>query len=159
MTKRRIADINIGKRSTRGAGLWPSEPGYVAAMREQSKEMTDALLEVLTIFEEATPDIMVEALQPTRRLAEYYTPKDTRALVESSYLEVTSFRGKPRVELGFARGGNPPYAMYVHEILDYKHASPTGAKFLERALKEDMTGIYQRLAEGYKDLMGGGANG
>ena len=153
MTKRRIAKINIGKQFSR-APMFPSEPGYVAQMAEQSKAMTEALLAVLDAFEDATPDIMLNALEPTKALAEYYTPKDTHALVNSAYLEVTSFRGKPRVELGFARGGFPHYAVYVHEHLEMKHEKPTSAKFLQRALQEDLSGIEKRLIEGYKQFMG-----
>lgn len=135
---------------------YPSEAGYVANMAKQSRALTDLLLEILDAFEEATPEIMVEALTPTKALAEYYTPKDTHALVQSSYLEITSFKGKPRVELGFAKAGKPHYGAYVHERMDVAHAAPTSAKFLERALKEDLTGIRDRLAQGYKRLMEGG---
>lgn len=154
MTARRTVNINIGKiRSV--SPMYPSEPGYIAQMQAQSRAMTDTLLEILTGFVDISPDIMLDALQPTYELAAKYTPKDTLALVNSEYLEVTSFRGKPRVELGFARGGEPFYAMYVHEIVEYHHEAPTRSKFLQAAMMEDLDGIYERLGEGYKAFMEG----
>lgn len=156
MTKRRTVDINIGKRSLphNYDPPYPSEAGYVEAMRAQSKAMTDALLGILKDLEEVSIPIMLDALAPTKALAEYYTPKDTHALVNSAYLVENSFRGKPRVELGFARGGHPHYAAYVHENLAMGHAEPTSAKFLERAMKEDMDNIRARIYEGYAKVMG-----
>lgn len=153
-SRARRIKLNIGKQWVGGEGRWPSEAGYVAQMAAKARALTDDLLAIVNAFEEATPDIILEALEPTFEKAKYYTPKDTRALVESAYLEITSFRGRPRVEMGFARGGSPDYAMYVHEIEKYRHASPTKAKFLESAMKEDLGVIRDRIASGYARLMG-----
>ena len=93
---------------------------------------------------------MLEAMVPIKRKADYYTPVDTGALLESGYLEINSFRGNPRVEIGFGRGGKPFYTVYVHEILEYRHAEPTQAKFLERAVYEDLGGLRTRLVQAYR---------
>lgn len=96
-------------------------------------------------MEEETPEVLIEALQPTKELAEKYTPKDTGKLVESSYLEKVSFRGITTVEIGFGKGGNPEYAATVHENLEFFHKSPTQAKFLQRALNEDENEVKNRI--------------
>lgn len=154
MTARRYINVNIGKvRSVKP--MYPSEPGYIAQMQAQSRAMTDALLEICNGFENVSNDVMMDALEPTFELAGKYTPKDTLRLFKSEYLEVNAFRGKPRVELGFARGGDPPYAMYVHEMVDIEHKAPTRSKFLQAAMMEDLGNIYKRLGEGYRAFMVG----
>jgi hypothetical protein len=133
----------------------PSEPGYVAAVNRAVKALEKDLLSIFDQIEEITPGVMMEVLEPVKTKAEYYCPKDTGALVESSYLEVTQYRGKPRVELGFARGGEPRYAVYVHENLEYYHKAPTQAKFLERAVNEEMNEIFMHIGELYGRFMSG----
>src|SRR3954471_14983203 len=108
-------NVNIGVSRMRRTPLFPSEPGYTAQMRSSSKSVIDALLNVLEQFEDVSNEIMIEALHPTMELAVYYTPVDTGELVESAYLEEAEFRGKPRIEIGFGRGGVPHYAVIVHE--------------------------------------------
>lgn len=149
MTDRRRIKVQIGLERKRATPLFPSEPRYVAQMNAQARAITDQLLGILDAAAEVSEDIMLEALQPTLEKAKYYCPKDTGDLVESAFLRVASFRGKPRVEMGFAKGGDPYYAIYVHEILHYAHEPPTRAKFLEAAVKEDLDEIYRRLNRGY----------
>lgn len=101
---------------------------------------------------ELSPEIMRDSLKPVLVKAIYYCPKDTGELASSAYLEIRKFRGSPRVEIGFGRGGKPFYALYVHEALDHHHEPPTSAKFLSRAIFEDLEGIRQRLIAGYRKL-------
>lgn len=152
-SRRRRLRVNIGLQRQSATPMYPSEPRYVSQMNAAARRMSDTLLNILAQFEEASEDIMLEALEPTMEKAKRYTPVDTGNLKASAYLEVAPFRGKPRVELGFARGGSPKYAMYVHEI-PYTHSPPTSWKFLERALKEDINNIYMRLGAGYREFIG-----
>lgn len=154
MAARRSIYVGLGKQRVTSP-LYPSEPGYVAQMNAQTKAITDALLKILDGFSDASPEIMLDALEPTYKKAAEYCPRDTLELVNSEYLEVTPYRGKPRVELGFARGGSPPYAVYVHEMIDYHHEAPTRSKFLQAAVMEDLDGIMMRLGEGYKAFLDG----
>lgn len=134
--------------------MYPSERGYVQQIRAQMKEVQAIVEDVMNQLEDITPEILIAALTPTKELAEYYCPKDTGALVESSYLEVTDTGKKPRVELGFAKGGEPFYAVYVHEITEYYHAPPTRSKWLQAAVMEDMNNIMYRVASGYEESLG-----
>ena len=135
--------LNVGK--LRGTAKYP--------IRAQLNDLQKIMSSIFDQVENAAPEIMLDALIPTRDLAAYYCPKKTGALVESEYLEVTSFRGSPRVELGFAKGGEPPYGIYVHEMVDYQHAFPTRSKFLQAAVMEDMDGIISRVTGNFKDFM------
>lgn len=135
--------------------MYPSEPRYAAAMAQTSKELTESLLDILTQFQDASPEIMIEALEPTLALAQEYVPFDTGELYNSAYLEDTSTKTIPRVEIGYARRGRPYYAMYVHEMVHIPHQAPTRAKWLQAAVMEDLDNIRQRLEHGYVLFMRG----
>lgn len=95
--------------------------------------------------EEAMPEILYEALGPTFEKSQEYCPVDTGALVESGYLEITEFRKRSRVEIGYGLGGSPEYTAKVHENMEYKHEAPTRAKWLQIALEEDAEEIQMRI--------------
>lgn len=142
------ATINLGKRFNRKIGF-PSEPHFVRQMQATVKELTHYLEVVLVHFEDVSEEIMIDALQPTKELAQHYTPILTGDLVNSAYLAPVSTARSPRVELGFAKGGKPHYAVYVHEMTTHYHEAPTQAKFLQRAVMEDLDYIFFRLQAGY----------
>lgn len=100
------------------------------------------------------PGDLASALQPTLELSLVYVPKLTGELANSAYLEVENFRGNARVEMGYGKGGDPEYAIYVHEI-PYKHAAPTSDKFLEKAINEDWSNIVQRVTDRVRGRLGG----
>lgn len=90
------------------------------------------------------------ALIPTFEKSQIYCPKETGKLVDSGYLELTGRYPReagqtPLVEIGYGRNGNPPYALVVHEMVQYRHKSPTRAKYLESALNEDRSKILPRI--------------
>jgi hypothetical protein len=151
VTKRLRVKANIGK-SRGAAGRFHAS--HTAAAQRSAKAITDEILRIFDQFEEASEEIMLEALEPTMALADSYCPVDTGAMLASGYLEVTTFRGKPRVEIGYGKGGVPDYTAYVHENMEMSHDPPTRAKWLQAAVMEDLGGIYSRLGAGYKRFMG-----
>lgn len=104
--------------------------------QESMGEIIGALEEFVDHMEGVSADILVEALEPTLGKSIEYCPKDTGDLVNSAYLEAESFRGGARAEIGYGRGGNPSYTIYVHEM-PFNHEAPTRSKFLQAALDED----------------------
>jgi HK97 gp10 family phage protein len=69
------------------------------------------------------------------RKSQEYVPVETGELKASGHVEKEGkgLGAKSRV----VYGGDPaPYALYVHEDLEKKHAPPTCAKFLTRAVRE-----------------------
>lgn len=145
--------IRVGKLSSKKA-VFPSESGYVQSMRAQTKELETILLDFMNAMSDNSAPIMITALEPTFELSKTYCPVDTGVLLASGYLEITSFRGNPRVEMGYARGGNPSYAVVVHEDPQFYHKPPTRYKWLQAAMMEDLGGIYERLGIEYKGAAG-----
>lgn len=132
-----------------------SEPGYVQQVNAAMKALTEDLVDIFDQFEDISPDIIMEAMEPTFKKSQTYCPYRTGDLRNSGYLEVASrSRGGQRVEMGYAKGGKPRYAAQVHENLEMFHRSPTRAKWLEAAINEDTTAISDRIADGYKRFMG-----
>lgn len=136
-----------------------SEAGFVEAMNAQVKDITDSIVDILNQFEDATPEVVMDALEPTFEKSKLYCPKDTHELVESGYLEVVKRGKSPYVEMGYAKGGKPRYAVYVHEMTGYKHEAPTRSKWLQHAVQEDLGSISSRLSAGYAAFMNGNSVG
>lgn len=53
----------------------------------------------------------------------------------------------------FFGGPAAPYALYVHEIMYYKHNAPTQAKYLEQPFMERLPDIQKNMAQRIIDLM------
>lgn len=101
-----------------------------------------------------TPEVMVEALEPTMQLSDHYAPKDTHTMVNSRYNEVRKRGDGLRAEVGYNKNGQAPYTIFVHEMPQFYHEPPTQYKFLQRALDEDMPEIVGRVAAGIKRRSG-----
>jgi hypothetical protein len=81
------------------------------------------------------------------------TPIDTGALRGSG--GVSAPMNTPQgigVDIFFG-GPAAPYALYVHEIMYYKHNSPTQAKFLEQPFMERLPEIQQNMVRRIIDLI------
>lgn len=98
-------------------------------------------------------DIAVEALEETFGKALEYTPVASGELRQSGYLEKEQYRDNAVAVIGFGRGGNPPYAIYVHEM-PFHHEAPTRSKFLQSAVDEDMEDIKARVVKLTKEASG-----
>lgn len=143
----------MGKTNVRTTG-YPSEAGFVRQVNEGMKEITNNLLYCLDQFEGASAEIMYDALKPTFDKTQIYCPHRSGALRDSGYLEIVQWRGTPQVQMGYAKGGNPDYAVYVHEMVEIPHVAPTRAKWVEVAVNEDFGGIIDRIADGYRRFSG-----
>lgn len=146
--------LSVGKLRVQKA-LYPTEPGFVASIKSQMKTITNEITSIFSQLENATPQILLDAIQPTYEKSKVYCPKRTGRLVNSAYLEITSFRGSPRVECGYARGGDPPYAVAVHELVEQYHRPPTRSKWHQAAMLEDLDQIRGRLITSYSAMFGG----
>lgn len=145
--------LKMGKTNVK-IPAYASESEYVRIANEAMRRIKEDLEYIINEVEDATPEIMLEALQPIFDKSQEYCPKDTGALRDSGYLEITSFRGNPTVEMGYAKGGNPSYAAYVHEMVNIPHEPPTQAKFLERAVNEGVGDLIDTLTSKYQDVIG-----
>ncbi len=119
-------------RSTQGSGVAALQSNF----RAQMAGIIDAFMEFCDEVDGLVPDVLVDVMEPTFGKALEYCPEDSGKLKESGYLEKESRRGNHVVAIGFGKGGQPDYAIYVHE-LPYAHEAPTRWKFLQSALDED----------------------
>lgn len=138
-------------RSSHASGrpLWTQAQRGMRDVQENFRKFCDWLqLDV-------TPEVLVEALDPTMDLSDHYAPKDTRRMVDSRYNKVTTSRGgKVRAEVGYNEHGEAPYTIFVHEMPHFYHQPPTQYKFLQRAMDEDLPEVIGRVAAGIKKRTG-----
>lgn len=148
-----FGQLRVGKLRTSSL-KYPSEASFVSSINAQMQVVTNELNSIFDQIDGASASILLEAVQPTFRKAQEYCPKKTNDLVNSGYAEITD-RGKySRVEVGFARGGNPPYGVFVHEMTSYHHEPPTRSKFLQAAMMEDFGQLRNFVYGYYQQFMG-----
>lgn len=102
-------------------------------------------------MEEQADDVLYEALKPTFEKTQQRVPLKDGDLIASGYLEKRTFRGNATVEIGYAKGGSPEYAIEQHENLEYNHAEGRTAKYLERPLLEDADAIQSAIMRGFRE--------
>lgn len=155
MGKRLKVRAHIGGLSGgRGRSRYASYAEFRNATQQSMAEVQKQILSIFDQLEDASEEIMLQALEPTFEKALTWCPVDTGDMRNSGYLEKVGTKGKPKVEIGFAKYGYPDYTVYVHENLAMPHAEPTRAKWLEAAVMEDLDLIDERLQKGYKAFMG-----
>lgn len=143
-------------RARINATVWSGSPGFVGAARRATAQISGALNGILEeVKGPITQAAMLDAIEPTLDKAKALTPKKTGALRESGYVEAGHFRGKPYVEIGFAKYGDPEYAVIIHESTEMYHKPPTRSKFLQAAVLGDLAAIRQRLYVAYKQAFNG----
>lgn len=123
---------------------------YDASSRDAFQPIIKNFKKVVKNLEDVTPEVLLYALRPTFEKSQEYCPVDKGTLLRSGFLEENTFRGKPRVSMGYGRGGVPPYAAAVHENLEWQHKYPTRAKWLQVAIDEDASDIQARIVERYR---------
>jgi hypothetical protein len=143
----------MGRKQFRGSHAGGSEQALNADFRASMDDLLGNLQEFIDHMEDVKEDVLIEALEPTFGKALEYCPIDKGNLRKSGYLESRTSRGRAEVEIGFARGGDPHYAIYVHEIPAY-HEPPTSDKFLEKAIAEDYFSIISSLPRLVREAAG-----
>lgn len=140
----------IGNPRSRGSGS--------DARREAAAAMASAeykLTRLINKIEGATPAALEYALEPMFDKSWLYTPVDTGALKLSGYLEAEQTPRGATAVIGYAADGNPGYAVFVHEMIGFKHEPPTRSKFLEAAMYEHLDEVLPRV----RDFLAGVVDG
>jgi hypothetical protein len=131
--------------------------GSQSALNQQFQsslaEILQGLREFIAHMDNVSPDVLIEALEPTLGKSLVYCPQKTGSLKASAYLEARKYRGGAEVELGYGRGGRPDYALYAHEM-PYWHEPPTRNQFLRAALDEDYFSILSSLPRLFREAAG-----
>ena len=94
---------------------------------------------------EASPDGLDFALDPIFLQAHEWVPIDKGPLSESLYLETRQTAAGALAEIGFGIGESAEYAVLVHENLEWRHESPTRARFLAEAIDKHEKDVLPRL--------------
>lgn len=147
---------SVGRKQLRGRYAPGGSLGGAATdnlnARNAMNQVVKRYKKLIDQLEIATPNILYAALEPTFEKSQDYCPQDTGRLVASGYLEIVEFRGKPTVQIGYGKGGDPEYAVTVHENLEWRHKAPTRAKWLQVALAEDANDIERRIVSAYQGM-------
>ena len=125
----------------RGSGS--AQEAAAKGMQGIQKMLEQKLREAEMLTKEGLEDVVKEIeFESNLRV-----PVDTRALMDSSYKQVTDLGGGKLVgEVGYDRKGEAPYASLVHEITDNVH--PIGeSHFLQKGsdvVEKDIKRILQK---------------
>jgi len=149
-------------RATRAVSS--GEGGMIIDMRAQMRVIEGNLDKAINSIQGATVGAAREALKPIFDESQRLVPVDTGRLKRSGELSVKRTGGTIVAKIGYGREGKHivDYATKVHEVLTFRHAAPTQAKFLEQPLLAQMSLIPGRMAEHIKKnsvLAGGGKGG
>lgn len=113
-------------------------------MEMNTKKFSDSVTATISAIGFGSQQILVEEAEEIMELSKSLCPRDTGALVNSAFVEVTKARkSSPEVTFGYSgktfnekRGVySSTYAVIVHEDLDARH-SRGEAKFLEKAVNQ-----------------------
>ena len=96
---------------------------------------------MLRSVEGSTPEAIEAGLRLIFNKSQEYVPVDTGVLKDSGYVEVVPGFFRHKGEVGYARDGSPPYAIIVHELVENQHEPPTSAKYLQRAVQEELNKV------------------
>lgn len=145
--------VSVGRQNI--TALTPTtQTQYIKGIRNQMRQITSNYEKLISELQGQGAEVLLEALQPTFVLSQKYVPKDTGKLAASGFLEIDRRSRTARVVLGYGKGGEPHYAILVHELLHLQHKSPTRAKFLLSALEEENSNIQRRIVSGYRRVAG-----
>ncbi len=137
--------LSVG-RVNMGRSLSPAMNNYTEIMRDQMKMIQNNMKKVIAHIENVTAESIRFGLQPIFDKSQEYVPIDTGKLKRSGFIEVRKTARGAQAAIGYGRFGRPNYAALVHERLDFRHKSPTRAKFLEAAVNEHIGDFERRVA-------------
>jgi len=144
----------MGRAFNASVGTQRSGGAAGRSTRESIRSVRKQVSAALRSVKNALPAAAEMAMQPIFDESQRLVPVLTGELKESGFLEVSGELGTVRVSIGYARGGKPDYAVFVHEMVDLKHKAPTQAKFLQQPLEEQIDEIAPRMAAAMKALTG-----
>jgi hypothetical protein len=107
---------------------------YVGGIKACIQGLELARSKTIETMNKKVEKLMNQILKRAKELC----PVDTGELKKSGEVVHRGGRGLKRYEVRFTA----PYAIYVHEILEYYHKPPTQAKFLEAAVNEKIANFY-----------------
>lgn len=116
------------------------------------KEAREGFTRLRTSMSDAVDDAVGEHIQDVYDETQVRVPRKTNALAESARVTKDSTprtKSTHRVTYGEQGEGEGviDYAAAVHEILDAKHAPPTGPKYVEQPLLESIPQAEEKIVD------------
>lgn len=144
MARRPPIRFNIGAQRISSKLAATTAGAYTKDARAAMRAIEENYRKFTELMQEATAQGVEECMNETFDRSVYYCPvsdprqtrRESGRLVASHYVDIKKTSRGVEAEVGVAKGNDPPYAIFVHEILSYQHDAPTQAKFLERAASE-----------------------
>lgn len=128
---------SVGRVRVPGMGRYDfGSANYTRAMKAQMDQIVLRLSKTIKGIKNVTPEAIKAGLQPIMDLSQTYVPVDSGDLKRSGFIETRQTSTGVRAWIGYAKGGTPHYAAWVHEMMHIPHAKGKSAKFLERAVNE-----------------------
>lgn len=145
-------NVNVGRQRISRA-MEPHEAGYVSNITTQMVNIRTNLKKIVDGIHGATPAAIKHGLQPIFDTSQVLVPVKTGKLKRSGFLEAHQTMRGASGSVGYAKSGNPHYAALVHERTEFYHAPPTQAKFLEEAVKRELSKVEPRIHGYMKGLL------
>lgn len=133
---------------------FPHEAGYGRAVDAQMKQIIQNMQKVIDGIKGASPDALLYAVRPIYDESQRLVPVKTGRLKRSGFLEARVTTKGATAVVGYAKGGNPHYAAMQHERMDFRHAEPTQAKYLQEPAMKHIPNIPNRYAEFIRARLG-----
>jgi hypothetical protein len=137
-----------------GKTVNPSEAMYARSITAQMNQIIENAETVIEAIEMTSLPALEYALQPMFDTSQFLVPVKSGKLKRSGFIEVRRTRRQVEGIVGYARAGNPHYAVYVHENMFMLHKEPTQAKFLQQAVVQHMHEVPIRYADFVKRRLG-----
>ena len=150
---RRITRFPVGRKRI-GRSVSPLEAGYTRSIRAQMEQIEKAISARLHVLENLTPAALRYGLLPIFEESQRLVPVLSGALKDSGYIETRKGPRGAQGEVGYGKGGDPFYAVIVHERMELHHDGVTQAKYLEEAVSRHGGKVPDRVAEFLRERLG-----
>lgn len=136
------------------SSMRPSQAAYTRDARAAMEAVVKNFKGIVDAAEMTSASAISYALEAIYYTSQELVPVDTMRLKKSGYIDVRRKRGHITGEVGYGKGGDPHYAVFVHEMLHFYHKPPTQAKFLEAAVMRHKGELMDRYYEYLESEMG-----
>lgn len=124
-----------------------SQAAATRATRAQMKGVLKNLEDAVQQIKKLTPQALRAGLEVIYDQSQIYVPRATGRLAASGEMEVSKFGDRIIGTISYGKGGNPQYAVFVHEMIEVYHEPPTRAKFLQTAIDERTPDAIEKIVE------------
>jgi hypothetical protein len=119
----------------------------IRAANVEMQKIERRLSTIINKLQIVTPEALEYGVEPIFNKSQELVPVDTMALKNSGFIDSELRPEGARVVVGYAPNGQPSYAIFVHEMVDYHHEAPTQAKFLQTAFQMHLPEVAPRVRD------------